>query len=407
MNRFRKKNLDNIKDIFEDKTGVSLKRKRSAWQPFKIAMALAAVIACLTMTAFASGLFSSLDGDDLSLSAVYEGNGIVSVTVENRSNKELHFQANLKLMKWTTSEEIEPNSDLVDFDGTYIPAHSSGVMTIDLSGAYDIAALEEPLDNDWYYLVLTNNNFVFGQDWMCSISFSPYVEAEPDITEPAAPPEIDKSIIENISDSLKFYFENVSFDIEDRLTMTMDYVNAYTELFSQFEGNIIPSVSSNLLVDDPEPGVVFDDSVAADEQYLLIGEHEHSSDINFKLLATEGEHALVLSAYLPLAKYPDSSRDLPLFYIFTYEKAAAGSDDYAFIYGRLLSFSELEQYKVYEDDEYVCYEVSSMIYSDLTEYVQSFADQNTDVRFDDKVMERIEKIYDYYKENLKNLFYYR
>ena len=26
-------------------------------------------------------------------------------------------------------------------------------------------------EGDWYYFVLTNNNFAFGQDWMCSFDF--------------------------------------------------------------------------------------------------------------------------------------------------------------------------------------------------------------------------------------------
>ena len=32
--------------------------------------------------------------------------------------------------------------------------------------------MEENLpEGDWYYFVLTNNNFAFGQDWMCSFDF--------------------------------------------------------------------------------------------------------------------------------------------------------------------------------------------------------------------------------------------
>ena len=46
-------------------------------------------------------------------------------------------------------------------------------MTINLSLAYDIQLLETPLENgDHYYLVLTNNGFLLGQDWHCSVNFS-------------------------------------------------------------------------------------------------------------------------------------------------------------------------------------------------------------------------------------------
>ena len=77
MSSFSKTNLQNIKDIFEEKTGVELVSRRR--RPIGVSVLVAAVmVCCLTMTAFAVSLFSSLDGDDLSLSATYEGNGLVS-----------------------------------------------------------------------------------------------------------------------------------------------------------------------------------------------------------------------------------------------------------------------------------------------------------------------------------------
>ena len=107
MSSFSKTNLQNIKDIFEEKTGVELVSRRR--RPIGVSVLVAAVmVCCLTMTAFAVSLFSSLDGDDLSLSATYEGNGLVSIQVENRSNKNLSFQPQLRLMQWSTAEEIVP-----------------------------------------------------------------------------------------------------------------------------------------------------------------------------------------------------------------------------------------------------------------------------------------------------------
>ena len=83
MSSFSKTNLQNIKDIFEKKTGVELVSRRR--RPIRVSVLMAAVLVCsLTMTAFAVSLFSSLDGDDLSLSATYEGDGLVSIQVENR-----------------------------------------------------------------------------------------------------------------------------------------------------------------------------------------------------------------------------------------------------------------------------------------------------------------------------------
>ena len=130
MDSFNKTNLQNIKGIFEEKTGVALETQRRR-QPVRAAILAAAVLVCsLTMTAFAVSLFSSLSGDELSLEATYEGNGIVSIQVENRSDKELCFQHQLKIMRWSTSEDIAPFSDEIAFRGTEFEAHTSGVMTV-------------------------------------------------------------------------------------------------------------------------------------------------------------------------------------------------------------------------------------------------------------------------------------
>ena len=189
MNSFRKSNLQNITNIFEAKTGVELESAPVWRYPIKKYVVIAAVLVCsFTMTAFAASLFSSLSGDDLSLSSTYEGNGIVSIQVENKSDKDLNFQKQLKLMRWSTSEEIAPLSDNIIFENTEIKANTSGTMTIDLSAAYDFSVLEQPLVDDHYYFVLTNNNFLFGQDWMCSIEFT-----EPIITPIQEPTPINSS----------------------------------------------------------------------------------------------------------------------------------------------------------------------------------------------------------------------
>ncbi|MPN26889.1 hypothetical protein SDC9_174315 [bioreactor metagenome] len=127
-------------------------------------------------------------------------------------------------------------------------------------------------------------------------------------------------------------------------------------------------------------------------------------------MATKTETALTVSALLPSAKYTDadSGTYLPLFYIFTYDKEKINVEsDYAFIYGQVISFSNLEQYKVYEDEQYICYEASALIYSDLTEYIQNFVSQNPDIRYDKQAQKRVENIYHYYKENLNSSFFTR
>lgn len=417
MSTFRQENLNHIRDIFQTKTGVELSPRRSVSHAVRAAVVLAVVIVCFTITALAAGLFSSLDGDDLGFNATYEGDGIVKIQVENRSEKELRFQSALKLMRWTTGEEIEPLSDAVKFDGTIIDPHSTGTMTIDLSRAYNMDALEEPLTDDWYYFVLTNNNFVFGQDWMCSVEFADTIVTP---IEYLAPAPVDSTTIQNIEEALQFYFEADTENITNRRTLGAQYVETYTELFEALDANIVSSVSlvlpdkgitpelSYLTVTDPEQGVIFDESTSVEEQHLLVGRNWHSMDSKFKFLATEGENALVLSASLPDSKYGGEGKLIPLMYILTYEKASIQSDDHlAFIYGQLLTFEEMEQYQVYEDDQYVCYEVSGLIYSDLQEYTESYVARDSHIYFNEQVWERVQNIYDYYKENLPDLFYYK
>ena len=173
MDSFSKTNLQNILDIFESKTGVKPLNEQRQFKPMKIASTIAVMILCfLMLTAFTVVRFSSLSGDELSLSASYKGNGIVLIEVENRSEKDLEFQPKIKLMLWSTGEEIAPVTENIEFNGTGIKANSKGVLTIDISKAYDVEQLEKPLNDDNYYFILTNNNFAFGQDWICTVEFA-------------------------------------------------------------------------------------------------------------------------------------------------------------------------------------------------------------------------------------------
>lgn len=417
MNSFNQTNLAHIKSIFEAKAGVALESSTSSRARFRTAFILAAVLGCLTISAVASqGLFSDLDGDELSMNGTYEGNGIISVVVENRSDRDLEFQPTLKLTRWTTSEKVQPVSDRVIFENTDIPAHSTETMTIDLSNAYDMAALEVPLTDDCYYLTLTNHNFMFGQDWMCSVNFS-----EPNRTpiEYPAMPEPDVSITQNIQESLRPYFEHDSMDTQARCAGEANYIQNYTRLLEDFEGEIVSSVSPvlpgnrislekpYLTISIPEKGVTFDETVPTEEQHLLVGQNWFARDAYFKLVAQEGEYALVLSATVPSARYDDAGTSVPLLYILTYEKNAVAEDAYAFIYGRLFSFTELEPYKVYEDEAYVCYEVSGLMYSDFMTYAEDYIQFVDNLRWDAQSQQRLKTIYTYCKENMSNLFVYR
>ena len=125
--------------------------------------------------------------------------------------------------------------------------------------------------------------------------------------------------------------------------------------------------------------------------------------------ASAEECAMVLSAYIPQHKGEiDGGVDIPLIYVFIYEKNEIHTtQDYAFIRGQLLTFEQMEKYKIYEDEQYVCYDVSDLFYSDLRQYVESMVSQRSDVYFDELVWERVQNIYTYYRDNMGTLLGYR
>lgn len=418
MKTFDQNNLEHIKAIFEAKTGVELE-KRSPRRKFRTALLLAAVLCCLTVSVVATpGLFSVLDGDDLTLSSEYEGEGIVSIQVENRSDRDLEFQPQLRLSRWSTSEEIKAKGP-VHFENTNVPARSTRTMIVDLSQAYDMEKLEQALADDWYYLTLTNHNFVFGQDWFCSVDFAENYHTP--IGYPEAP-QPDPAVLAHIQESLRPYFEKNSLEVQDRRVGEASYVQNYTSLLEDFEGKLVSPVSpvlpgpriDKIKIDTENPyltvkapeGVIFDDAVPADEQAQLTWQNWFARDGYFKLVTRQGEYALQIAAILP-AESGNGGAIVPILYILTYEKDDVTDDSYAFIYGRLMTFAQLEEYKVYEDDSHICYEVSGLMYTDLMTYAEEYVRACTSARWDEQSQRRLQNIYGYYKENLKDLFVYR
>ncbi|MCI8336341.1 MAG: hypothetical protein HFI72_04210 [Peptococcaceae bacterium] len=406
MNRFQRKNLMHIKERFQQETGVNLNTKKSYGHYRKPLLLFAAILLCsISLTAFGFQLFSGLTGDELVLGATYQGNGIITIAVENQSDKDLYFQPKLKLMKWNSGEEIQPRSNSITFTGRAIPSQGKGTMTIDLSSAYDIALLEQPLLNDSYYLVLTNNNFIFGQDWMCNINFTENsYTPQPSVI----PQQAEAPILKQIPEQLHFYFEADSTNAEERRQLNTAYKEAYTKLFADFDGKIISSVSPILpgnRIDSTKPYPHIKD--LSKEESQLITMQWHSTDSRFKLLATEGEHALVISAALPLEKYEDASTMLPLFFLLTYEKEQIAHEHvYAFIYGQTIPFSQLTPYEVYSDETYVCYEISPFIYTDFNNYLQDFAGSHPEISLDETTTQQAKDTYQYYRENLPDLIYF-
>ena len=408
MRSFSEENYRNIQSLFTEKTGVPLRKRRAA-RIVPFALAAAVLAALLTVTALAADLFSPLAGDDLALGAVYEGDGIVSVRVENRSDKELKFQEQMRLMRWETGEELAPKRGAaVCFTNTVFAPHAEGVMTLDLSAAYDLAALDEPLAQGGYYLVLTNANFVFGQDWMCFIHAAApeetgeTVETAPEETpEPtealAAPAETDVELASRVEETLRPYFA-MPGDAAQRRAHNAEYYAACAKLLAPLGERVARVAPADLVIGDAEEGVIFDSAAPADAQHLLTGENHTTLDAyGLPVGGAPGEEALVLSALVAQrAGDTDGGAPIPVVYLFTYFREDVENADYLFVHGQLVPLSEIEDRRVYEDERYVCYELSAYFYTDVQTHAETLCAQRGDVCWNDAARQRVQNIYDYY-----------
>ena len=413
MRSFSEENYRNIQSLFTEKTGVPLRKRRAA-RIVPFALAAAVLAALLTVTALAADLFSPLAGDDLALGAVYEGDGIVSVQVENRSDKELKFQEQVRLMRWDTGEEIAPQRGAaVRFADTAFAPHTEGVMTLDLSHAYDLSALDEPLTQGGYYLLLTNSNFVFGQDWMCFIraaapeetgATGETAEAVPEETPeptaaPAAPAETDAELTSRVEESLRPFFA-MSGDVAKRRAHNAEYYAACAELLAPLGERVARSAPSDIVIGDAEEGVIFDSAAPADAQHLLTGENYATLDAyGLPVGGAPGEEALVLSALVAQrAGDTDGGAPIPVVYLFTYFREDVENADYLFVHGQLVPLAEIEDRRVYEDERYVCYELSAYFYTDVQTHAETLCAQRGDVCWDDAARQRVQNVYDYYTD---------
>ncbi len=412
MSRFTKNNLRNIRQTFEEKTGVNLNVERRVSPKKTTYLLLAAALCALLLASCARTLFSGLNGDDLSLKGTYLGDGIVSIEVVNRSDKALEFQKQVKLMGWRNGE-VEPlPGGTVRVENTRFPAHSGGTMLVDLSEAYDIKALEDgtwgTLEESGYYLILTNHDFLFGHDWMCFFHFSePAEEITP--TEPETPPEpAPAQNLDGITDDLKSYFEDTYLDEPPTMTQAhFEYQQKVQELLARTNGTLVHPVDPHVFVQTPREQV-FDETLPMDIQYQMVIQQYHSLDAFNRMVGaafsgTGSDQSLQIMAALPEYQgQTDGGQCIPVVYLFVYERAALTAENpYAFIYGNIIPFSRMEQDKVYEDDRYVIYDMTDLFYTDLDAYLDDFVSVmkgKVSLYFDEQIRRRVHNVYDYFRD---------
>lgn len=407
MKRLKSENRQHIKELFSVKAGVALPTPRPR---IKTAALLASVILSFAVLAgFSKDLVSDLDGDELGFSSAYLGQGIVEIRVENRSEKNITFQQKLKLMRWEGAQEV-PASGKVRFSCRTIPAGTTGTMTLDLRGAYDIAELEKPLTGDSYYFILTNNEFLFGQDWMCFVQFGEYIPVQTEPLELISAAEADPTLVKNLRPELIPFFKEATTNLGTMRERREAYYAACAEILAAFDGRVVPSACPALAIDGMDPEPVFDTTVPADKQHWLTGLlWERTDGYGIPVGASDTEYALVVYALAPTREGDyDGGAGIPVAYYMAYAVSDIGSqEDCAFIHGQLVPFGELEQNMVYEDETYVCFDVTDYFYTDLRTHTDNIL-LGQHYYMDEGIRQRIENITDFYRnrEAVENRFYY-
>ena len=403
MSRMQKHNLYNIQRNFEKKTGTRLIPERSK-QAFSFsenavprkrvprAAVLAAIVALFaTLTAFAVSVFSTRLGDSLTLTASYYGSGVVWVEITNQSDRDLKLEPKMNLYYYSTQKLVETTGEAPYIDNLTIPAHSTEKVRLDLRRTYDVEALENT-KNDFYYLQMTNDSFLLGQKWSCMVSFtvSDYVTPWYQLSE--------ESHLDGVLPSLRPYYQNFTPDIFARWTDVFDYVELVQAELNKVDGNIVRACDAPVHID----------------LYNWLGSTPWSTFDGYnKLLGIDdSEYYDMIGVDMPCVQDDGSGSGggwiMPLFYLYQYNKADITSPrDYVFMRGNLLTFAEIEPYKVYEDEEYVIYEMHHLIYTDLEAYVEDMLLQRDDVYINDQIWQRIKRFYDYWSnpENMEKAFY--
>lgn len=403
MNRMHKHNLYHIKRNFEQKTGIQLipagSKKEAVFEDTgasrkrfpRFALITAIITVFVTLTAFAVSVFSTLAGDSLTITASYYGSGVVWVEITNQSDKELKLEPKMNLYYYSTQKLVESTGEEPYIHNLTIPANSTEKVRLDLRRTYDIEKLENT-KNDFFYLQMTNDSFLLGQKWSCMVSFvvTDYVTPWYEVS--------DERHLGDVLPSLKAYYHNFTPDIFARWSDVFDYVELVQAELAKVDGNVVRACDTPIYFD----------------YYDWLGStHWSTFDGYYKLLGIDdSEYYDMLGVDIPCVQDDGSSTGggwiMPLFYLYQYNKSDISSpNDYAFMSGNLLKFGEIEPYKVYDDGEYVIYEMHHLIYTDLEAYVNDMMLQRDDMYLNEQIWDRIVNFYNYWKipENMEKGFY--
>ena len=397
--KIHKRNLYHIKRVFEEKTGAALLRDSDAkpswdkeltpeephssrkWIP-KIAV-IAAVITCfVTLAAFGVSIFSTLGGDRLVMTASYAGRGIVWVEITNQSEKTLNLEPVMKLYYHSTQKPVPAIGEAPYLSSLSIAGNSTQKIRLDLRKTYDVESLENK--KDIYYLQLTNDSFLTGQKWTCTVSFtvSDYVTPYYELS--------DDRHLQGVLPSLQAYYYNFTPDIFARWPDAFDYMELVEAEIAKAGGNLVRPTDDSRIGWDSYDWMATRFPSCFDAYNKLMGrdDTEKFSPISVQVPCLRNDGAF------------SGGWNVPVFFPYVYAVQDIQSpQDYAFVRGNLLTFAEMEPYKIYEDEQYLIYEMHEFFYTDLRTYVEDLLLQRDDMYFNDDIWKRIEDFYNYFNGN--------
>lgn len=80
------------------------------------------------------------------------------------------------------------------------------------------------------------------------------------------------------------------------------------------------------------------------------------------------------------------------------------SDVYTLIHGQLVPISELSRHTVYEDSQYIAYNVTDYFFTNIDSHILAFQSWRTDLFFNDDVYDRIRNVYGYIQKVQPHLY---
>ena len=184
--------------------------------------------------------------------------------------------------------------------------------------------------------------------------------------------------------------------------MYSEYYEACAELIRSSGKNVIHPVSPTpyLGCDDPPQGTSFDNNLPENVQYQLIGLHESTvDDFFFPVGSSQEDHAWVFSVVIPQTQadcYRVQGDAIRIGYVMIYDaQQCQTSDVYTLIHGQLVPISELSRHIVYEDSQYIAYNVTDYFFTNIDSHISAFQSWRTDLFFNDDVYDRIRNVYGY------------